>query len=490
MAAASNFRIEGKSREELQPRREVSLDALPFPAALLDRNGLICATNAAWDTARREEQYKSSSIQAGIQDVLQGKRERFSETWEDGRGERHAFTVTGHRGGALVVQHPPEATPSRYSRRMEIMGRLVGGVAHDFANLLTLIGGYTDILLHRLNERDPSRFEVDEIQKAANRGAQLTGQLLGFTRGESASPRVLDLNDIVQDTEKLLRPLIGEHVQLRTVLSPSLYKILADPCQIEQVVMNMLLNARDAMPHGGRIFIETSNREVDAETARLHALQPGSFVMLSITDTGHGIDAKVMDRIWEPLFTTKERGKGTGLGLSTVKKLIQESHGAVWVQSTPGHGTTFSFCLPRAEQSPDKAGSVLKHPAVQAGHETVLVVEDEESVRKLLTDVLRRRGYRVLEAGDGAEALHIYEERHREIHLILTDMVMPKMTGPELASQVVRIHPGARILFMSGYTDDILRRTGALGSGMSLLQKPLRPETLAAKVREALDSAS
>lgn len=385
----------------------------------------------------------------------------------------------------------PAAAPERQpqAERMETVGRLVGAVAHDFANILTLIAGYSDILLNRIGERDPLRPELDEIRKAANRGARLTAQLLGFTRGQAVQPRPLDLNSVVRDIERMLQLIIGECVELQLELSPTLHKVVADPGQMEQVVMNLVLNARDAIPAGGRIRIETAEEEIGEIAAREHGIQPGAYVTLSISDNGHGIPPEALSRIFEPFFTTKEQGKGTGLGLSTVHRIVKESGGDIRVNSTPGDGATFTICLPRAYQettNPEAAGAPA---AATAGSETLLVVEDEDGVRRLLTHVLHRRGYKVLEAANGEEAVRLFEKRSAEISLVLTDMVMPQMGGRQLGDLLQQIRPGIKIIYMSGYTDDVLVRTGALGPGMSFLQKPLRPEVLAAKVREALDSA-
>ncbi len=284
----------------------------------------------------------------------------------------------------------------------------------------------------------------------------------------------------------MLRPIIGEHVELRTTLDASLERVLADPGQMEQVIMNLLLNARDAMPQGGHIWVETANCELTPEMAATYEMEPGRAVTVSIRDSGHGIDASVMQHIWKPLFTTKQEGKGTGLGLSTVQQIIRECRGAVWVKSVPGEGATFTICLPCA---PHSAPQSTEEPPVRVlpGSETILVAEDEAGVRTLLCHILQRRGYRVLEASNGEEAFQLYQARAGEIDLVLTDVVMPKMTGRELADRIQNMHPTARIIFMSGYTDDVLLRTGAFRPGMSFLQKPLRPEVLVAKVREALD---
>jgi CheY-like chemotaxis protein len=285
----------------------------------------------------------------------------------------------------------------------------------------------------------------------------------------------------------MLGLIIGEYVDLETNLSPNLHRVVADPGQMEQVVMNLILNARDAMPSGGRIRIETANGEIGEAVGREHGIRPGPCVMLSISDNGHGIDSEAMAHIFEPFFTTKEKGKGTGLGLSTVHRIVKESGGDIWVHSVPEEGATFTICLPRAAQpSGHLDASAPPKPAV-AGSETLLLVEDEEGVRKLLTHVLHRRGYKVIEASNGAEALRLYDRHRGEIHLVLTDMVMPHMSGRELGEKLRELCPELKIIYMSGYTDDVLVRTGALGPGMSFLQKPLRPEVLAARVREALD---
>jgi two-component system cell cycle sensor histidine kinase/response regulator CckA len=375
---------------------------------------------------------------------------------------------------------------------MQTVGRMTGGVVHDFANLLTIIAGYSDILLNRLSKDDPSRPALHEIRRAADRGSQLTAQLLGFARGQNLEPKPFDLNALVLDIKELIRPLIGEHIEIELALAPNVAYILADPVQIQQVVMNLILNARDAMPQGGAIRVETSDCDLNSETARAHSIHPGQYVTLSVSDSGHGIDSDSMKRIFEPFFTTKEKGKGTGLGLSTVREIVGGNRGAVWVSSIIGAGSTFTVCLPRirlaaapSEKSGESGASIAP---VQKCAETVLLVEDEESVRRLLSYILRSRGYQVLDAAHGDEALAIFAERGDSIHLLLTDMVMPKMNGRELAERLYQIRPGLKVVFMSGYTDEILVRTGAMSPGMRFLQKPLRPDDLANTVRAALDS--
>jgi two-component system, cell cycle sensor histidine kinase and response regulator CckA len=383
------------------------------------------------------------------------------------------------------------------AQKMQIAGRMVGGVAHDFANLITLIGGYSEILLNRLDADDPSRAELKEILRATDRGAHLTSRLLGFARGKSVQTKPIDLSALVLEVQGLLRPIIGEDVEIHLALAPALGRVMADPGQIEQVVMNLILNARDAMPGGGAIRVETSERILDIENARLRSIPAGEYVSLSVGDTGHGIDSESLTQIFEPFFTTKEKGKGTGLGLSIVREIVTGSGGAVWATSAPGEGATFTFYLPKircAPVAPEGSNSLASDgpPALPPtpGAETILLVEDEEPVRRLLTYILRHRGYEVLDAAGGDEALTIFAQHGDSIHLLLTDMVMPKMTGRELCERLRALRPGLKVVFMSGYTDDVLVRTGALSPGMSFLQKPLRPDTLAAKVRAALDSPS
>ncbi|HUK15781.1 MAG TPA: ATP-binding protein [Bryobacteraceae bacterium] len=374
------------------------------------------------------------------------------------------------------------------SQRLETVGRLTSGVAHDFANLLTLIAGYSELMLDRIGEKDALRQHLEEISNAASRGARLTSQLLGFTRGRTGEPQALDLNEMATESLRLLGPVIGEHMRIETLLAAGSGKILADRSQLEQVLMNLVLNARDAMPRGGTIRIETALAEWPEEEAQRHNVEPGPKVLLAVSDTGHGMDEQTLARAFDPFFTTKEHGKGTGLGLNTVKTIVRQNGGDVWARSVPGEGSTFTICLPRAAQTPGAAGSGDGLHAPGSGGETVLLVEDEDPVRKLIGHVLRRRGYQVIEAASAEDALRIFGERGAEIQLVLTDMVMPGKSGRELAEALCEKRPDIRLIFMSGYTDDVLQRTGALRPGMSFLQKPLRPETLAARVREALDS--
>ena len=379
----------------------------------------------------------------------------------------------------------------RQSQKMEAVGRLAGGVAHDFNNLLTAISGYSDLLLHRLPEYSTLRRDVEEIRKAGDRAAALTHQLLAFSRRQVLQPKVLDLNAVVRNMEPMLRRMVGAGIALSAELSPSLPRVKVDPGQIEQVIVNLARNARDAMPDGGRLTIATADAELSPAYAAAHpGVRPGPHVLLSVADTGHGMDDETQSHLFEPFFTTKERGKGTGLDMATVYGIVQQSGGHIRVNSAAGRGSTFLIYLPRVDlpdlgpQGADRP--LLPHPS--PGTETVLLAEDEEVVRRLAREFLSGNGYQVLEAGNGREALLLSEAHRGEIHLLLTDVVMPKMSGRELGERIRRQRPGLRILYMSGYTDDAILRDGVLEDGIPYLQKPFTQEGLARKVREVLDS--
>jgi PAS domain S-box-containing protein len=377
----------------------------------------------------------------------------------------------------------------RQSQKMEAVGRLAGGIAHDFNNLLTIIGGYSQLLLERLQPGERAREQVQEIKKAGERAGALTRQLLAFSRRQVLAPQVLDLNAVVANLEKMLPRLIGEDVELVSRAGPELGRVKADPGQIEQIIMNLAVNARDAMPQGGRLSIETANADLDETFARAHVpTKPGRYVMLSVTDTGVGMDAKVKAHLFEPFFTTKEHGKGTGLGLATVYGIVKQSGGYIWTDSEPGEGTTFSVYLPRVNEAVYAVQPVKSQIRVPDGSETILLVEDEQGVRSMVRGVLKSRGYTVLEASRGDEALQICKRHEGTIHLLLTDVVMPEMGGRELAKRVVNLRRDAKVLLMSGYTDDAVIRQGELKPGVGLLQKPFTPDALASKVREVLDT--
>ena len=375
------------------------------------------------------------------------------------------------------------------AQKMEAVGRLAGGVAHDFNNLLTAILGSADLVLESLKPAATEREEVEEIRKAALRAADLTRQLLAFSRQQVVAPTVLNPNTVVADMDKLLRRLLGEDVALRTVLAPDLATVKADPSQLEQVLLNLAVNARDAMPNGGKLTIETQNVELDQEYVRGHlAAQPGSYVMLAVSDTGVGMDAATQARIFEPFFTTKERGKGTGLGLATVYGIVKQSGGWIWVYSEPGQGTTFKVYLPRVTEPAAPAAPSPARPVSLRGSETILVVEDEEVIRKLVQKVLKANGYTVLVAGTGSDAERVAGAHAGPIHLLMTDVVLPGLNGREVARRLVAQRAGIRVLFLSGYTDDAIVHHGVLDPGVAFLQKPFSPAVLGRKVREVLDS--
>jgi PAS domain S-box-containing protein len=375
----------------------------------------------------------------------------------------------------------------RQSQKMEAIGRLAGGVAHDFNNLLSVILSYSEMMQSSIPKEDELHGEVIEIRKAAQRAADLTRQLLAFSRQQVLAPKITDLNQTLASMDKMLTRIIGEHIEVRTRQSQGLGMVKVDPGQIEQVVMNLVVNARDAMPKGGTITLETANVELDQSYADEHVgVTAGPHVMVAVTDTGTGMDKKTQERIFEPFFTTKETGKGTGLGLSTVFGIVKQSGGHIWVYSEVGVGTTFKIYFPRVnpEQRRTASGAIATTPR---GSETILLVEDEDQVRTLATKVLERQGYEVFHAHDAAAAIALATKHAGRIHLLLTDVVMPKMSGRELVEKLGPTRPDMKVLFMSGYTDDTIVHHGVLGAGVAFLQKPITPDTLARKVREVLD---
>jgi two-component system cell cycle sensor histidine kinase/response regulator CckA len=377
----------------------------------------------------------------------------------------------------------------RQAQKIEAIGRLAGGVAHDFNNLLTVITGYGDRIIERLDERDPLRKGLDAIKKAADRAASLTEQLLAFSRQQVLAPKVLDLNAVVMNMDKLLRRVIGEDIELRTMLGRTLGRIKADQSRIEQVLMNLAVNARDAMPQGGALTIETANVDLDESwVARFVWVKPGPYVMITVSDTGCGMDAETRARLFEPFFTTKAQGKGTGLGLSTAYGIVKQSGGYIWVESQRDQGATFRICLPRVDEAIEQTLTERAIRRVPRGTETILLVEDEDDVRHLLREVLDSFGYTVLEACNGLEAIAVAEAQ-TGVDLLLTDVVMPLMSGRDLAHRLLQRRGELKILYMSGYTDDTIIQHGGLEPGTAFLQKPFSPSVLARKVREVLDSS-
>jgi PAS domain S-box-containing protein len=380
----------------------------------------------------------------------------------------------------------------RQSQKMEAVGRLAGGVAHDFNNLLTVIDGYTDLLLdHHPDLADPARLDIEQIKRAGERAGNMTRQLLALSRKQLLKPTILDLNLVVADMDKLLRRLLGEDITIHTHLEPHLDRVKADRGQLEQVIMNLAINARDAMPGGGQLTLETANVTLDeGYTSQRIGVEPGSYVFLAISDTGTGMDQEILSHIFEPFFTTKEQGKGTGLGLATVHGIIKQSGGHIGVYSEPGQGTTFKIYLPRLHEEPERVEIQPVQLALPHGEETILVVEDDVVVRDLASRVLQRSGYNVLEANNGGEALQIFEHNPNSIRLLLTDVVMPGMNGRTLVERLKILQPQLKIIYMSGYTDDAIIHHGVLEAGVNFIQKPFTAESLVRSVREALDNAA
>jgi signal transduction histidine kinase/ActR/RegA family two-component response regulator len=376
----------------------------------------------------------------------------------------------------------------RQAQKMEAVGQLAGGVAHDFNNLLTAIKGYSEISLMRLKTDDPLRGNIEEINRASDRAAALTRQLLAFSRKQIFAPKNLDLNEAVKNMEKMLKRLIGEDIQLTTIPDSQLPLVKADPVQLEQIILNLVVNARDAMPTGGKITITTGNVRLGADYAeQFPEVIPGSYVLLSVSDTGCGMDADTQTRIFEPFYTTKEQGKGTGLGLSTVYGIVKQSGGHVSLYSEPGAGTCFRVHLPQA-QCEDKADETAgRETSIHKGTETILLVEDEDLVRKMAHEVLSMSGYKVLEAPHGDEAIELCRRHDGEIHLVLTDVVMPRMNGKEVVERISPLRPDMKVLYMSGYDDKAIVHHGVLEEGVAFLPKPFSPSELAAKVREVLE---
>ncbi len=425
-------------------------DGTTFPAVMQDR-------------VLRNSEGKITGIRATVQDVTERRRTEEEK--------------------ALLQEQ------LRQSQKMEAIGKLAGGVAHDFNNLLTVIHGYSELMLNSLDQESRLRQDVQEIINASERASSLTRQLLAFSRKQVLQPKVLDLNAHVSNMDKMLRRMIGEDVELVTLLTKDLGRIKADPGQIEQAILNLAVNAKDAMLSGGKLTIETANVKLDENYARSRiGVTPGDYVMLSMSDTGVGMAPETKERIFEPFFTTKEKGKGTGLGLSTVYGIVQQSGGNIWVYSEPGLGTTFKIYLPRIEEGTESLRPAAISTKCLQGSETILLVEDEEMVRKLACTVLEKNGYTVLEASNGDEALDVVQGRNgNPIHLVVTDVVMPGMSGRQLADRLVSLRPEIKILYMSGYTDDAIVHHGVLDPGIAYIQKPFTPDALASKVRDILD---
>jgi PAS domain S-box-containing protein len=386
-----------------------------------------------------------------------------------------------------ITERKALETQLQQSRKMEAVGRLAGGIAHDFNNLLTIISGYTELALSRPHLPSEVHADIERIENASGRAAALVRQLLAFSRKQVLQPKILDLNKIVLNLDSLLRRLMDERIEMVTRVKDDIGKVKADPAQVEQVIMNLVVNARDAMPEGGRLVVETCNADLDANYAVDHvSVRPGRYVMLAVSDTGVGMDRQTVAHIFEPFFTTKESGRGTGLGLSTVYGIVKQSGGYIWVYSEPGKGSTFKVYLPRVDEISDAPSAAQAAPRAQRGTETILIVEDEEAVRELIQTVLTEKGYDVIPSHDPRHAEQIAARFAGEIHLLLTDMVMPGISGRELAERISAKRRDMRVLFMSGYTDNVITSGGMLEEGLAFLQKPFSPAALVQKVREVL----
>jgi signal transduction histidine kinase len=421
---------------------------------------------------------------------LEGRRQDGKKLFLEATARTHVMRGRTVRITALRDMTERRALESQFrqAQKMEAVGRLAGGVAHDFNNLLTVILSYTDMLIEGVSPRDPRTEDLGEIRKATVTAASLTRQLLAFSRQQVIEPRLINLNEIVESSEKMLRRLIGEDIEVQTTLSSAPLTVMIDPGQLEQVIMNLAVNARDAMPTGGKLTLETANVTLDAEHARDHwPVTPGKFAMLAMSDIGCGMDEQTRTLMFEPFFTTKAVGQGTGLGLATVYGIVKQSNGFIWVYSEPGKGTSFKIYFPLLDQTPEQYAIREHSEAPLGGTETILLAEDATAVRIAARQILERFGYTVLEAANGTDALSIAQNRGT-IDLLLTDVVMPEMSGRELVDRFAKLRPNTRVLFMSGYTDDAIVRHGVLRAGAAYLQKPFSPETLARKVREVLDS--
>ena len=403
--------------------------------------------------------------------------------WPDGRMARCELAID-------ITDRKRLEEEFAQSQKMEAIGRLAGGIAHDFNNLLTAVSGYSQLLLGRLRD-EGIRNDVNEIKKAADRAAALTRQLLAFSRRQILQPKVLDLNAEVVEMEKMLPRVFGEDIELVTALDPDLKCVKADPTQIEQVIINLALNARDAMPRGGRLTVRTENVDLDEEFARTHPpTEPGPYVMLAVSDSGCGMDEETLSHVFEPFFTTKPVGQGTGLGLSTVYGIVKQSGGYIWASSEPDEGTTFGVYLPPVSDVAEAPESETLPAEVSPGKETILLAEDEDAVLNLVSRVLRQGGYTVLEAASAEEALGVYERTDDEVHLLLTDVVLPGIDGHELAQRLIPEQPDMEVLYMSGYTRIAIMRRGAIGPETHFIQRPFSPDALVQKVREVLDAAA
>ena len=513
-----NERALADERDKLLRRFQLQCERMPLAYVVVDADNRVLEWNAAAERIfgyRKDEVLNTVLFDKFIPPSAKNQLETIVHRLQSGDMSAHSvnenltkdgrtiicewfntplFTEDGQFAGIFslaqdITNQIETEEQLRQAHKMDAIGKLAGGVAHDFNNLLTVINGYCDMLLNAQLHGDSSWEMLNEIRKAGERSAALTRQLLAFSKKQAFAPKVFDLNDIVRDTEKLLRRLIGEDVQLVITFHSQTSYVNADASQLQQILLNLSINAREAMPRGGNLVIETKNVELDEEYAEHHTgVQPGEYVMLIVSDTGSGITAENRRRIFEPFFSTKQVGKGTGLGLAVVHGIVKQNRGHIEVTSEPECGASFKILLPRADGSTATVKSVDQADCAACASETILLVEDEEAVRGLTRLLLQERGYRVLEAGDAEEALRISAAHQETIHLLVTDVVLPGMGGRMLAEQLLTMHPEMRVLYVSGYLDDEIVRHGILQKQASLLEKPFTASDLLLRVQEVLSN--
>jgi len=470
----------GYDRSELLGRSVTVFDAAtPEDTSGGEQNALSVASDES-AIPHRKKDGTLIWVELEVQDIeLEGRAVRLAS----------ARDVTERKAAQLALHKTEQQL--RQAQKMEAIGSLAGGIAHDFNNVLSVILSYTELLLSELRPGEPIRADIEQVQLAGHRAAQMTRQLLAFSRKQMLQLVVLDLNQVVAGIEKMLGRLIGEDIQVSFLTERLLGKIHADASQIEQILMNLVVNARDAMPSGGSLTIETSNVELDQAYANEHIeVKPGSYVMLAVTDTGTGMDEATRARAFEPFFTTKGKDRGTGLGLATVFGIVKQSGGHIWLYTEVGKGTTFKIYFPRNDRARATTETSPPEVLVLSGVETILLVEDEWQVREIARTILRRNGYNVLDAQTGGDALLLCEQYTAKIHLLVTDVVMPRMSGRQLAERLAPLRPDMKVLYMSGYTDNSIVHHGILDAGIAFLQKPITPPALLRKVREVLDGSA
>jgi signal transduction histidine kinase/CheY-like chemotaxis protein len=478
-----------------------------FPRIYRTTREALSDPDAFWDAVYEDPAFREETRKRVLEDCASNDPERMH--WDDvpitRQGEETSFINARNIAlpeKSLMISTVWDVTDRKRAEvekeklqaqlqqamKMDAVGRLAGGVAHDFNNLLTVITGYSELLLQKIGKESPIHGQVEEIKRAGERAASLTQQLLAFSRKQIIEPKVVRLDQLVAEMHKMLGRLIGENIELQAVTGKSLGSVKVDPGQFQQILMNLAVNARDSMPDGGKIVIETANVELDEGYCDLHPyVKPGRFVMLAVSDTGQGMSEEVKVRIFEPFFTTKEKGSGTGLGLATAYGAVHQAGGSIEVYSEVGIGTTFKIYLPRVEEEAAKPVNDDRPTDLPGGTETVLIVEDEGTLRNLCVQILEQLGYRVLQARNGTEAIAVAQGYGERIDLLLTDVVMPGMNGADLATQLVLHHREMKVLFTSGYTEDVISHHGVLAEGVSFIGKPYTPSALARKVREVID---